>query len=277
MITPKEILSLDEIYKVHNEIGQIKQALEREALFGEGRLPQEVVEERERQHNFLYYQLSMTARSMTIYDFIGRPYCPSITNLSDIEISREVDRILLLLAQNGIEIAISDPHSYADDRKLHSFLIHMVFKREVKEIRLPGICYSIDYNYYCPDYTHSCIFIADELLTGLFEDDYDRFECCLSHHFYINNNPLESLYQNVIDKFDGYRAYLDEYLLVGWSIEGIDLDPNQRKGVVHLALSYGLERNKKPLFTNKGRLVCYGNESNWWFIHEIDLPGLVLE
>jgi hypothetical protein len=277
VITPKEILSLDEIYKVHNEINQIKQALEREALFGEGRLPQEVVEDRERRHNFLYYQLSMTARSTTIYDFIGRPYCPSIANLSDIEISREVDRILLLLAQNGIEIAISDPHSNADDRKLHSFLIHMVFKREVKEIRLPGICYSIDYNYYCPDYTHSCIFIADELLTGLFEDDYDRFESCLSHHFYINNNPLESLYQNVIDKFDSYRAYLDEYLLVGWSIEGIDLDPNQRKGVVHLALNYGLDRNKKPLFTNKGRLVCYGNESNWWFIHQIDLPGLVLE
>jgi hypothetical protein len=273
----EEVLSPDEIYKAHNEISLLKQALEREAVFGEGRLPKEIVDYKERKHNLLYYQLSLTARTLPIYDFIGRPVYRPSADLSDYQISREVDRILLLLAHNGIEIAISDPHSNADDRKLYSFLTDMVFKREVKEIRLPGISYSIDYNYYCPDYTHSCIFIADELLTGLFEYDYERLESCLSPHFYINNNPLEALYQHVILKFDTYRAYLDKFLLVGWTIEGIDLDENQRKGTVHLALHYGREKNRKPLFTNKGHLVCYGTESNWWFIHQIDLPGLFLE
>ncbi|GAB3897924.1 hypothetical protein GCM10028803_16680 [Larkinella knui] len=252
-------------------------ALEREALFGEGRLPQEVVDLREKQHNFLYYQLTTTARTVSVYDFIGRPFYPALSDLTDIQVSREVDRLLLLLGHHGIEISISDPHSNADDRKLYAFLIQTVFKREIKEVRLPGINYSIDYNYYCPDYTHSCIFIADELLTGLFEHDYERFEGCLSDHFYINNNPLDDLYQNVIDKFDKYRAYLENYMLVGWTVEGIEMDENQRKATVHLALNYGLERDRKPLFTNKGHLVCYGNKSSWWFIHRIDWPGLFLE
>jgi hypothetical protein len=277
VLASKETLSLDEIYKAHNEINQIKQALERQALFGEGRLPVQEVGYREREHNYLYYQLALTARTVTIYDFIGKPFCPPIDGLSDKRVSLEVDRLLLLLAQNGIEISISDPHSNADDRKLYSFLINMVLKRSVKDIRLPGVCYNIDYNYYCPDYTHSCIFIADELLSGLFEHDNERFESCLSPHFFVNNNPLGNLYQTVIDKFDNFRAFLDYHLLVGWTIEGIDLDDNHRKAVVHLALHYGLKNNKKLVFTNRGRLVCYGNESNWWFIHRIDWPGLSLE
>lgn len=277
VLASKETLSLDEIYKAHNEIAQLKQSLEREALFGEGRLPQDEVDLRERQYNFLYFQLALSARTLTIYDFIGRPFYPSIADLSDSEISGEVDRLLLLLAHQGIEISLSDPHRNADDRKLYAFITEIVFKKEIKEIRLPGMCYTIDYNYYCPDYTHSCIFIAEELLTGLFERDYERLEGCLSSHFYINNNPGDALYPRVRHKFNDYRAYVDDYQLVGWTIEDIELDEIQRSGVVHLALHYGLEKNKKPLFTDKGNFVCYGNENNWWFVHRINWPGLVLE
>ncbi|GAB3937108.1 hypothetical protein [Larkinella terrae] len=275
MFASEEALSLDEIYKAHNQINQLKLELEREALFGEGQLPQEEVDRRERQHNLLYFQLAQTARSLKIYDFIGRPFYPATTGLSDRQVSLEVDRLLLLLAHNGIEINISDPHANADDRKLYSFITDVVFRKEIKEIRLPGMCFSIDYNYYCPDYTHSCIFIAEELLTGLFERDYERLEGCLSSHFYINNNPGDALYPQVHFKFNDYRAYVDDYQLVGWTIEDIELDENQRKGVVHLALHYG--KNKKSLFTDKGSFVCYGNENNWWFIHRINWPGLVLE
>jgi len=273
----KEVLSLDEVYKAQNEISRIKQALLREALFGEGKLPSEEVESRERLHNFLYFQLSMSARLIKVYDFIGQPsYRPS-AELSAVEISREVDRLLLLLAQHGIEITISDPHANADDRKLHSFITEVVFPKEVRDIRLPGICYSIDYNYYCPDPTHTCIYVVDELLTALFKSDYSRLESCLAEHFFINNDPLEDLYKYVTESFEEFKNYREGYQLVGWTVDRVELDETQQRGVVHLELHYGLAKHGKPLLTEKGQLVCYGQENNWWFIHRIDWPGLVLE
>ncbi|RRB02639.1 hypothetical protein [Larkinella rosea] len=277
MLASKETLSLDEIYKANNEITQLKQSLEREALFGEGRLPPDQVDQRERQYNYLYFQLALSARKLMLYDFIGRPSYPFITDLSDKQVSQEVDRLLLLLALHGIEILISDPHRNADDRKLFVFITEVVFKKEIKDIRMPGVCFSIDYNYYCPDHTHSCIFMAEELLNGLFEPDYDRLEGCLSSHFYVSNRYENELYFETRRKFDAYRAYVGDYQLIDWSIEDIILDESQRKSVVHLALHYGLEKNQKPLFTDKGHLVCYGKENNWWFIHRIDFPGLLVE
>ncbi|MFD1140477.1 hypothetical protein ACFQ4C_05135 [Larkinella insperata] len=277
MFASKEVLSLDELYKAQNEINRIKQSLLRAALFGEGSEPSDVVESRERLHNFLYFQLSMSARLITIYDFVGQPFYRPSAELSAVELSQEVDRLLLLLAQNGIEITVSDPHANADDRKLHSFITEVVFSKEVRDIRLPGICYSIDYNYYCPDHTHACIYVVDEFLTGLFKSDYRRFEFCLAENFFINNDPREELYRYVRTAFDAYKKDRSDYRLVGWTVESVDLDEGQRKGVVHLELHYGLKGHKTPLITEKGLMECYGQENNWWFIHRIDWPGLLLE
>ncbi|MGV3560434.1 hypothetical protein [Larkinella arboricola] len=277
MFASKEVLSLDEVYKAQNELNRIKQSLLREALFGEGKMASEMVEGRERLHNLLYFQLSMSARLIRVYHFIGQPFYRPAAELSAVEITREVDRLLLLLAQHGIEITISDPHANADDRKLYSFITEVVFPKEVRDIRLPGICYSIDYNYYCPDHTHACIFVVDELLTGLFASDYKHFEVCLAEHFFINNDPREDLYTYVAAGFNAYKRYLKDYQLVGWTVESVDLDEAQRKGVVHLELHYGLERHSEPLISQKGQVVCYGQENNWWFIHRIDWPGLLLE
>lgn len=277
MFASQEVLSLDEIYKAQNEINQIKRLLEREALFGEGKLPQSEIDEREREYNYSYYQLALTAPQVSIYTFIGKPQWYPDAELTDAKITCEVDRLLLLLAHNGIEISISDPHQNADDRRLYRFITEMVFPKEISEIRLPGMSYSIDYNYYCPDSTHSCIFVADELLSGLFGRNYHQLEICLAKHFFVNNNYNEDLYNHVVEKFDAYKSYIGPHVLVDWSIEEIELDATQRKGIVHLILRYGLNKNKKPLFTDRGTLVCYGNENNWWSIHCIDLPGLYLD
>ncbi|GAB3342199.1 hypothetical protein GCM10027299_56820 [Larkinella ripae] len=277
MFASEEVLSLDELYKAQNEINQLKQMLEREALFGEGKVPKQEVDNRERIHNFLYYQLSLTAPLIKIYDFIGRPVWQPAPALTDRQVMHEVDRLLLLLAQKGIEILISDPHQNADDRKVYQFITEVVFPKEIKDVRLPGVCYSIDYNYYEPDDAHACIFIADELLLGLAEPDYGRLGSCLASHFYINDNVEDELYHSVVEKLDAYKAYTKGYHVVDWTIETIDLDAHLRRGVVHLVLHYGRAGHKKPLFTSRGQLVCYGNESNWWNIHRIDLPGLLLE
>ncbi|MFC5409862.1 hypothetical protein ACFPMF_11120 [Larkinella bovis] len=276
MFASDEILSLDEIYKSQNEINQLKRALERQALFGEGRLPQNEVDERERHYNFLYFQVAQTARMTTVYDLIGRPDWRSTTELTDAQISREVDRLLLLLAQNGIEIQVSDPHGNADDRRLYSFITRMVFPKEIREIRLPGTCYSIDYNYYCPNHTHACIFIADELLTGLFSRNYDRLDSCLAGHFYFNSHSRDELLPFVTSAFEAYKNHLSGCILVDWTIEKVKLDIARRRSEIHLILHYGVSKKRKPLFTERGQLVCEGTDDHWWFIHRIDFPGLQL-
>ncbi|GAB3254768.1 hypothetical protein GCM10027347_15410 [Larkinella harenae] len=277
MFASQEILSLDELYKAYNELTTIKQTLEREALFGEGHLSQDKVEIRERAHNSIYYQLSKAAPMIKVYDFIGKPHWVSASLLSDRKITQEVDRLLLVMAQHGIEIKVSEPHANADDRQLYTFITEVVFPKEIRDIRLPGICYSIDYNYYKPDPVYTCIFITDMLLDGLFRENYDYLDGCLAEHFFINNDPREELYSRVVDKLDAYHQYLNGCFLIDWSIEDIELDAHQSKGIVHLLLHYGLEKHQKPSFTDRGRLVCYKNDEKWWFIYQIDFPGLCLD
>ncbi|MGA0559868.1 hypothetical protein ACO2Q8_24615 [Larkinella sp. VNQ87] len=277
MFASNEVLSLDEIYKAQKEIADIKLDLERQALFGEGRLALKEVEERERIHNHRYYQLAMSAPMIRIYDFIGRPDWQPAADLSEQQLTQAVDRFLILLANHGIEITISEPHENAGDPKLYHFITEVVFPKEIREIRLPGMNYSIDYNYYEPDHTHACIFITDTLLTGLFEPGFGRLNGCLAEHFFVNNDTSEELYNHIAEKFNAYHNYLDGCRLTDWSIETIELDESHRKCVIHLILRYGIDKLTKPLFTHRGSVVCYGKANNWWYIHRVDWPGLYLD
>jgi hypothetical protein len=107
----------------------------------------------EEENRFLRHVLAFeeqyaNAALKKVYEMIGCPAFEKADALDDLAISRELERIERLMAQNNIELNFLKPR---DDRFKYRFITEEMFEYEIEDIKVPGMINCFTYEEFHPE------------------------------------------------------------------------------------------------------------------------------
>lgn len=83
-----------------------------------------------------------------VHEIIGSPVFEKADVLDDLTISRELERIEVLLSENNIELQFIKPQ---DERLKYQFITDEFFHYEIEDVKIPGMINCFMYEEFHPD------------------------------------------------------------------------------------------------------------------------------
>src|SRR5690606_10720760 len=134
----------------------------------------------ELEHEFLrnVYELERQfseGKMTTVYERIGAPAFTAAASLNNDEISRELRRLRAAMEEAGIGL---DTLCEYDDEVIYRFITEELFRKEIDDIRIPGMMAHFIYEEFHPNHDYSLRELSrrfiDRVLKGKWDPEYDR-------------------------------------------------------------------------------------------------------
>ena len=109
------------------------------------------------------------AKTVTVYDFIGKPPFKPWNTVSPEQISTELKRLLSIMARNSVAL---DCICHYDDTVIYRFLTEELFSHEMDLIRIPGMTHHFIYEEFHPNHDHDLRQKAEAFLKSLFRTEW---------------------------------------------------------------------------------------------------------
>ncbi len=198
-----------------------------------------------------------TAKSISIFEKIGKPELKHHELLSDREVSEKLKKLNELLIINGISLDLIAP---VDDRTLYIFITGEFMECEILDIRIPGFMACYIYDEFHPNHEYDVRKLVSEVTKNLLDMDPVNFDN--PEMRYIENHPQLELFLKSFEKFTCHH----------FNISQVELEDD--KGTVHFEIKFTghLDGNSsKIIFNGKGTAQVYSTGSYWW-IKRLELP-----
>ncbi|MBN2611893.1 MAG: hypothetical protein JXB00_10090 [Bacteroidales bacterium] len=146
-----------------------KKLLEKGAVFSNeelnGNLPPDI--ENEFYKNiFAFENAYKNAKLTTVYDFIGKPNVKKEEELTDGQVSAELENITELMNRNGIFL---DTICEVDARTLYKFITEELFQHEIEDVRIEGMSTNFIYEEFHPNHEYDIKNHCSDFITGLLQ------------------------------------------------------------------------------------------------------------
>jgi hypothetical protein len=211
------------------------------------------------------------ATIVQVLDFIGNPVYRLHEELSDSEVSRELQDILELLSRKGIEI---DTIYEVEDRELYRFITQELFFHEIDDIHIEGMTCHFIYEEFHPNHLNDVKSDCIDLVKNIFNKEYSF------NPKYVNfDNKLITRANEPVSKEEAIRRidlFRDAYTELNF--EEIDFQTvliDTERAVVICRIKY----SATEAGTNK-RMHMNGTGSfemklifDMWHFYRIDIPG----
>lgn len=125
--------------RMENELKKMKLMLEHGAMFSDkqSQMPLDPYIENQFLNNIEAFEKSYNnAERIVLFDFINRPDFRKAEDIPDSLISTELDRIMNILNENGIQL---DTLCDVEEREIYRFVTEELFEHEMDNIRIPGM------------------------------------------------------------------------------------------------------------------------------------------
>lgn len=140
--------------RMENELKKMKLMLEHGAVISEhsDKFPIDPLIENQFLNNIEAFEESyQNANRIILFDFIERPYFIKVDAIPDTQISAELDRIMNILNENGIQL---DTLCDVEEREIYRFVTEELFVYEMDNMRIPGMMNCYIYEEFHPNHEY---------------------------------------------------------------------------------------------------------------------------
>ena len=145
------LLNAEDELKAENNVLKLKLGLEHGMQMSESGNLSPGVENQWLKSVYEFERQYKDAKSVKVYDHIGRPVFTKYDQLSVIEISGERQRLQSIMAENGVEL---DCICEYDDYTIYRFITEELFGHEMDDIRIAGMTYHFIYEEFHPNHDY---------------------------------------------------------------------------------------------------------------------------
>ncbi|MBC7641465.1 MAG: hypothetical protein H7174_03875 [Flavobacterium sp.] len=244
-----------------NEFKKIKMNLESGAIFPDDlskNLPPEL--ESQFLDSIMNFEKALrNAKKISVFDKIGRPDYIAEKGLNDTEIVEELEKIKLLLQNNGMNLDVLADYD-DEERLIYKFITEELFLLEVDDLDLPGISMCFTYEEFHQNHKYDIQRETDNFLNMILNKKsnfYDKFHSKdLKNHVEINS--LRSLFKKFKIK----------------SVDNINIIHNDEKARSTFDIEFWgkMEGNNNKIHYSGEGSMTFEYKSGYWFVTEVNLP-----
>ena len=140
--------------RVENELKKMKLMLEHGAVISEhaDKFPIDPFIENQFLNNIEAFEQSyQNADRIVLFEFINRPDFSKVNAIPDAQITAELDRIMNILNENGIQL---DTLCDVEEREIYRFVTEELFVYEMDNMRIPGMMNCFIYEEFHPNHEY---------------------------------------------------------------------------------------------------------------------------
>lgn len=243
-----------------NEFKKIKLSLENDAIFGGSskKLPPEI------EGQFLDYisnfeNAYQNAKPISVFEKIGSPEFKLEVTLSDNEINVELERIMNIMNQNGLDLSILADYEN-ENRLIYSFITKELFLHEIDDMNMPGMVTNFTYEEFHPNHEYDLKRDTEDFLKMFlnikseFYDEYHRKDA--TNHEVLNN----------------FRSLFEKFELKFFEFKNIDFDEQNAKVAFNIDFLGRIQGTKAETLYSGDGSITFEHEYGYWYVREVILP-----
>ncbi|HEY8511309.1 MAG TPA: hypothetical protein VIL31_05085 [Cyclobacteriaceae bacterium] len=211
------------------------------------------------------------AKSVTVYEFIGKPPYKALEALTPEQVGPELNRLLDIMGEHDVAL---DCLCKYDDAIIYKFLTEELFPHEMDLIRIPGMTHHFIYEEFHPNHDYDLRRKSQFFLTCLYRKKWDQeiegYE--LSREVLWSGKRHNRISMSAI-----ISAFQDAHLslrLRKFVPHDVAIDPELRFAHVRGFVSaYGKRDDGKRVRYAGPGTIHFTRENEYWSISEFSVPG----
>jgi hypothetical protein len=198
-----------------------------------------------------------SSNRIPLYDFMGKPSYRKVDDLSDEEVTEELNRLTELL--DSCQVALDTICDVAD-RELYRFITEELFLYEINDMHIQGMYTRFIYEDFYPNHEHDIREHSYDFIRSYLDKDKDFYT-------YLLTSDAEKA-----DWHLHFRQAFSFFQLNSFSITGIDFDTEKAKVQFECDFVGKIEGSAESLhFIGSGELTLLC-QWDYWSIDSIKLP-----
>lgn len=211
------------------------------------------------------------AKSVTVYEFIGKPPFKPLDALIPEQIRPELNRLLEIMEEHSVAL---DCICQYDDAIIYRFLTEELFPHEMDLIRIPGMTHHFIYEEFHPNHDHDVRRHAEQFLRSLFRNQWEEEmdAIALARKITWSGKQYDrTAISAIITAFqDAHRSLR----LRKFAPREVAIDPDLRfADITGFVSAYGKREDGQAVrYAGPGSLH-FLREDEFWYISEFSVPG----
>lgn len=247
--------------KQENEFKKLKLNLEHGAIFPDQMhpdLPPEI------ESIFLdsimnFENAYQNVKQISVFDKLGKPEFKPTDALSNEEISIELDRIMDLMAQNGLALDVLC--DYEDqDRLIYSFITTELFLHEINDMNVPVMVFNFIYEEFHQNHKYDLEHATEDFLRMFFNtksDFYDEYHSKdATNHEELNN----------------FRSLFKKFKMKFFKFKDIAFDEQNAKVEFNIDFCAKIKGTDSKISYSGDGKITFEYEYGYWYVRKVVLP-----
>ena len=206
-----------------------------------------------------------------IYDFVGKPVFKLVDEISETEIEFELNRILNLLGQKGIEL-----HTICEvnNRELYRFITEELLFEETNDMMIEGMTQNYIYEEFHPNHEHDIATRCSEFIVYILnkERDLNSDYMAISNEIHIHDGFINQ--QDFVKRLEVFREAFSSFHLQQFMITALNIDEDKADVCFDINYSGIIEgENENIIFKGSGGFMLI-YKHDYWCINKINIPGI---
>jgi hypothetical protein len=212
------------------------------------------------------------AKSIRLFDRIGRPAFKKWDTLTPEETTQELQRLRVLMENNGVEL---DCICEYDDAIIYKFLTEELFEHEIDDMQVPGMTFHFIYEEFYPNHDYdlrtSAFDFVNAIFTRTWNDEFDRIRLAAEVNFAGKGRDRRSISAFIL----AFQEAHDELALDKFEIHDVVIDTTLTIAHVKGTLSGTGRMEQGDVMEYKGAcFLHFIREHDFWSINEFVVPGI---
>lgn len=217
--------------------------------------------------------------TISVWEYIRKPICKSVSELSEKEIPTELDALLELMQNNGVSLSALGE---VEDKELYRFITEELFPYEMDNMRVAGMQSCFTYEDFHPNATLDIEHAFEYLLTSTFRKSsnvsgtgYDLLYIDTDNYLDSDNNRIEK--ETIEKQITDFLNSFDYFKIVSNEITSITINEQKTDAELLFQIHYKgcFDNNPESIdYKGLGTLKLKPSEYGGWSIYHINMPGL---
>lgn len=206
-----------------------------------------------------------------VYEMLGRPVFKKASELSDVELSIELDRLVKFLEEKYMAVYFDE----VNNRTRYRFITEELFEHESTFKPMPGMTTCYNYEEFHPNHEKDIRQQAEGFIEQWFKQSLDERSWELGNEFILPDRRIlakADVVKQCRNIFDAYKAFVDcHYKIIDI---GFQVDDETQMGHAEGMVKYDamLENGEQARIGGVFKLYM-SLDCGWWNIVHIVFPG----
>jgi hypothetical protein len=200
------------------------------------------------------------AKQITLVEFLGNPAFRKVEELSDTEISIELNRLNELM--NEFQVGL-DTICDVPDKELYRFITEELFMQEMDDMHIPGMMTNFIYEEFHPNHEHDIERYSNEFIKSYLNKTEDYYL-----HEISTEASSQSWHKDFRDAFSSFNLNKFEIINLHY-----DLDSAKAQVDFECDFTAVIDNSKDTLrFNGKGKLL-FVYQWDFWYVNSVEFPS----